>query len=167
MRQEEKGATRSGRRKGGKYLIHIQSAISPFPVGIQMVASSPGTPDKKSFQFRVIEDPGRGPVHSPFQDQGTCACCDGCRRRGTGNGSIAVSGCRSRNINARCRDIRLDLSGPGVSPAGIQIEAVIIGVISSGGDHRSRVAGRGDVVSGLGARKVTSGSEKPVTGSQI
>ena len=37
-----------------------------------------------------------------------------------------------------------DLSGSGISPAGIQIETVIIGIIGSGSDHRRRIAGRGD-----------------------
>ena len=128
----KKGSKKFSRRLDGREdPVDIQGSVSPFPVGIELVAGPVGSPDQQGFQLRGVKDPGRQLLHSPFHQKGAGTGADSCCYRSSCPDLEPPAGGRSRYIDAGRGKVRLDIAGPGIAPAGIEKEAVIIGVVGS------------------------------------
>ena len=137
-------------REDRKNPVHIQSAKTPFPVGIKLHLASPGSPDEKGFEFCVVKNLRRISLCAPFDHQGTGTCSDGRRRGGACHGGKTSVRSRTGDIYTGSRYIGFDDPCAGVSSAGIDEQAVIVSIISSGCE--SHLSSGGGCDGGVGVR---------------
>lgn len=80
-------------------------------------------------------------LHSPVCKERHGSGCDGGRGAGTGVDAVAAADLGCKDIYAGSGNIRLDLAIPCVTTAGVDVQAVVVGIVSADCDNIRIVRG--------------------------
>ncbi len=155
-----------------KNSIQIQSTVSPGPVGIGQGGAAGSTKNQKVFKLCRRGGHWIRTGSQPSSKKSSASCGDGSCHGRAGSGGVAKSlqaGCRTqaRNRHARGSKIRLDGSGSSVAPAGVDVQAPVIGIIGAGSDAPGSVPRIRKSGIRVRARNWVPEGRNPAMGSQI
>ena len=118
-------------QKRFKDTVDIQSAVPPGSVWIGKVPGTSGSTDQKVLKFRRSHKVSGLPVETPVDQESCRTCGDGCRCAGTGDRSEISVFVYCGNADTWSSQIRLDLFGTGIAPAGVEIKAAVFCIVGA------------------------------------
>ena len=99
-------------------------------------------------------------LQPPVDQESGCSGREGCRCAGAGDGGEAAVFVDGGDPYAGGGELRFDLAGAGIAPAGMNVKAAVFGIVGADGDRQKRGGGVCDRSVRIGSQKNRLGGDE-------